>query len=170
MKRRLYFVLPNLGSARKVADELLLALVENRYMHFLAKRGTDLGTLHEAGRLQKTDQLHAAQKGMLVVGVIGAAIGIGMFVFQPLGLRLNHFVILGMALFGALFGFWAGSLTGAAIPNSRLRAFERDIEEGRILLMVDVPRDRVEEIGELVTRKHPEAAARGFDPNMPAFP
>lgn len=170
MKRRLYFVLPDVGSARKLQDDLLLAHVTDRQMRFLAKRGTDLGDLHEAGRLQKTDQLPAAQLGMIIVGVLGAAIGWGIHEFQPFDLQVNKVVILGMMLFGAVFGFWAGNMVGAALPNSRLRRFTQDIEAGRVLLMLDVPRQRMEEFSDIVKRKHPEADARGFDPTVPAFP
>ncbi|HEY6240757.1 MAG TPA: hypothetical protein VIW78_07945 [Burkholderiales bacterium] len=55
MRRRLYFLLPDLGSAIQTANDLLLARVEDRYMHFLAKRGMSLGQLHEANYLQKSD-------------------------------------------------------------------------------------------------------------------
>jgi len=37
-------------------------------------------------------------------------------------------------------------------------------------MMVDVPRDRVEEIEELVRSHHPEADIGGADPTIPAFP
>ena len=60
MKRRLYWLLPEVESARRTADDLLLARVEDRHMHFLARRGTDLGELHEASVLQKSDVRHAA--------------------------------------------------------------------------------------------------------------
>src|SRR5213079_2392246 len=60
MRRRLYFLLPDVESARHTADDLLLARVEDRHMHFLARRGTDLGELHEASYLFKTDLLHDA--------------------------------------------------------------------------------------------------------------
>jgi len=36
--------------------------------------------------------------------------------------------------------------------------------------MVDVPRDRVDEIRELLARRHPEANSGGQEPTMPAFP
>src|SRR5438552_2571485 len=36
MRRRLYFLLPDVESARHTADDLLLARVEDRHMHFLA--------------------------------------------------------------------------------------------------------------------------------------
>ena len=48
MTHRLYFALPDVTSARQLADVLLPARVEDRRMHFLAKRGTDLGALHDA--------------------------------------------------------------------------------------------------------------------------
>ena len=55
MRRRLYVVLPDLASARQTANDLLLARIEDRHMHFLARRDLALGELHAAGVLQKTD-------------------------------------------------------------------------------------------------------------------
>jgi hypothetical protein len=63
MRRRLYFLLPDVVSARRTAADLLLARVEHRHMHVLAKRGTDLTELHEANPLQKTDLVHGAERG-----------------------------------------------------------------------------------------------------------
>jgi hypothetical protein len=61
-------------------------------------------------------------------------------------------------------------MVGASVPNSRLRQFDAAIEEGRILLMVDVPQQRVDEIRERLSAIHPEAEDRGLDPHVPAFP
>jgi hypothetical protein len=41
----MYVTLPDVASARALANDLLLARVEDRHMHFLARRGTDLGEL-----------------------------------------------------------------------------------------------------------------------------
>jgi hypothetical protein len=49
MRRRLYFVLPDVESAKRTANDLLLARVDDRHMRFLARRGTSLEPLHEAG-------------------------------------------------------------------------------------------------------------------------
>jgi len=38
MRRRLYFLLPDLGSAIQTANDLLLARIEDRHTHFLVKR------------------------------------------------------------------------------------------------------------------------------------
>src|SRR5437762_14292997 len=72
MRRRLYWLLPDVESARRTADDLLLARIEDRHMHFLARRGTDLRSLHEASVLQKTDIRHAPGRGLFVGALIGA--------------------------------------------------------------------------------------------------
>jgi hypothetical protein len=57
-----------------------------------------------------------------------------------------------------------------SVPNTRLKPFQKAIDAGKILLMVDLPTSRIEEVQELVSRRHPEASAHGIEPTMPAFP
>jgi hypothetical protein len=170
MRRRLYFVLPDFDSARKTANDLLLARIEDRHMHFLGRRGTDLGELHEAGVAHKSDLVHGGELGAAVGGGLGLLAGVLLLLSPPGDFQPRLAVILATTLGGVLLGFWIGSLVGASVPNSRLTQFAGDMERGAILLMVDVPRQRIEEIRELVARRHPEAVARGMEPTVPAFP
>jgi hypothetical protein len=170
MRRRLYFLLPDLASAIQTANDLLLARVEDRYMHFLARRGMSLGLLHEAGYLQKGDAVHGAQLGFAIGGVGGFLVGVYMVLTPPDGMNLQLVTVLLSTVIGAVFGAWAASLVAMSVPNTRLKAFRAEIEAGKILLMVDVPLSRVEEVQELVSRRHPEATAHGVEPTMPAFP
>jgi hypothetical protein len=158
MRRRLYFVLPDVESAKRTADDLLLARVEDRYMRFLARRGTELEPLHEAGYLDKSDVVHAAAVGLAIGAIIGALAGAAVVAYE--GMSSKAAVLLGM-LIGAPLGGWMASMAGAAVPNSRLKQFDADLEAGRVLLMVDVPFRRVEEITDLVVSRHPEAVPRG---------
>jgi len=73
-------------------------------------------------------------------------------------------------MIGGGFGAWAASMIGVSTPSGRLRRFEGAIEQGQILLMVDVPASRVKEIEELLGASHPEAKFEGEEPNIPAFP
>jgi len=75
MRRRLYYLLPDLPSARKTMDDLLLARIEERHIHFLAKRGTSMDGLHEANILQKSDIVHGAQRGVLIGAALGCVLG-----------------------------------------------------------------------------------------------
>ena len=155
MRRRLYFVLPDVESAKGTADDLLLARVDDRHMRFLARRGTSLEPLHEAGYLDKTDIVHGAAVGLGVGAVIGALVGALLVVYPPEGSSPQLVVVLIGMLLGAPLGAWMASMAGAAVPNSRLRHFDADMEAGRVLLMLDVPVDRVDELTELVVSRHP---------------
>lgn len=170
MRKRLYFVLPNLGSAVQTANDMLLTRIEDRHMHFLARRGMSLGKLHEANWFQKSDLRHSLLMGFAVGGCGGLAVGIVLYLLKIEGLNLQLVTIPIAAVLGAFFGAWAASLIGISTPNTMLKRFDREIGEGRVLLMVDVPVGRVEEIQDLVHDRHPEASDHGIEPTMPAFP
>src|SRR5690349_20438631 len=132
MRRRLYFLLPDLGSAIQTANDLLLARVEDRYMHFLARRGMSLGQLHEANYLQKSDAVHGAELGLVLGGVGGFLIGVYIYLTPPQGVTLQLVTVLIGTVIGAVFGAWAASLVAMSVPNSRLRPFEKEIDSGKI--------------------------------------
>jgi hypothetical protein len=161
MRRRLYFVLPDVESAKRTADDLLLARVDDRHMRFLARRGTSLEPLHEAGYLDKTDMVHGAAVGLAVGAVLGALVGALVVAYPPEGTSPKLVAVLVGMLLGAPLCAWMASMAGAAVPNSRLRRFDADMEAGRVLLMLDVPVDRVDELTELVVSRHPEAVPHG---------
>jgi hypothetical protein len=161
MRRRLYFVLPDVDSARRTTDDLLLARVDDRHMRFLARRGTELAPLHEAGYLDKTDMVHGAAVGLALGAVIGALTGALVVAYPPEGTSPQLVAVLIGMLLGAPLGAWMASMAGAAVPNSRLKQFDADLQAGRVLMMVDVPLRRVGEIRELVVSRHPEAVPRG---------
>jgi len=170
MRRRLYFLLPDTSVAQQLVNDLLLARIETRHIHVLGRRGRDLANLPQATVLQKTDVVHGAQRGAILGAALGALAGALFMIAFRSDLALPLATILVWALLGAFFGFWASSLVGAAVPNSRLKRFQVWIERGMLLLMVDVrPRD-TRAIAELVVRRHPEAVSGGMEPTIPAFP
>ncbi len=170
MRRRLYFLLPDIESARGMLNEMLLARIEIKHIHFLGKRGALPLDLPEANFLQKTDLVHGAQLGLGVGGLAGVAAGLLIVAFPPGGASLQLVTVLIAALVGALFGAWVSSMAASSVPNSKLRRFHSDVEQGRVLMMVDVPMLHVQEISDLVARRHPEAVSGGIEPTIPAFP
>ena len=170
MRLRMYVTLPDLPSARRLANDLLLARVEDRHMHFLARRGTDLGELHEASYLHKTDTVHGAFTGLVLGAIIGICVGLALVYFPPSHLSVELVAVLIAAMVGGGIGMWVASMIGLQVPNSRLRGFEEEIAAGKILLMLDVPAGRYQEIRDVIARTHPEAVDRGNEPTVPAFP
>ena len=164
MRRRLYFILPDVESARRTADDLLLARVEDRHMRFLAKRGTELDPLHEAGYLDKTDMVHGAAVACRARSHYRRACrrdggGVSAGRHEPAarrGARRHADRRAARRVDGKHGGRGGAELAAQAI--------QADIEAGRVLMMVDVPFGRVDEITELVVSRHPEAlpAARAI--------
>jgi uncharacterized membrane protein len=168
--RRIYFLVPTVASARSIVDELLLARVEQRHIHIVAREGTALENLPAAGLAQSSDLLPALQRGAAAGGLTGLLAGLLAMSFPPAGLVIGGGALLVFGVFGAGFGAWMSSMVGVDLPNSRIEAYEKAIQAGELLMMVDVPRTRVEAVEVLVIRHHPEAELEGVDPNTPLFP
>ena len=135
MRKRIYWLLPDLKSARATMDDLLLAHIEERHIHFVAREGTDMRGLHAANVLQTSDVVRSAEIGLLVGAGLGGLLGALVAVFYPivgdeaqLGL-----VVPGLAIFGALFGIWTSTMIGISTPSKRLQRFAAHIERGQVL-------------------------------------
>lgn len=170
--RRLYFLIPDVDSAKTIVDELLLARVEERHMHIAAADHHALieANLPEANLLQESDFVPAVERGLAIGGATGILAGIAAVALPGVGLVLGGGAILGIGLAGAGLGAWVSSMIGISAPSSRLTEFEAAIKEGSLLMMVDVPKTRVDEITDLIKQHHPEAEIEGTEPVIPAFP
>jgi hypothetical protein len=162
--RRIYFLVPNIETTKNIVDELLLARIEERHIHVLAKRGTPLEDLPEATFLQKTDFIPALEQGLALGGATGLLAGL-VAIALPTGLVLGGGALFAITLAGAGVGALMSSMVGSSIGNRRIEQFQEAMERGEFLLMVDVPRDRVEEIETIIKKHHPEAECEGTDPH-----
>lgn len=118
--RRIYFLVPTVASARAIVDDLLLARIEERHLHVVAKEDTPLQDLPEAGVAQKSDLVPALQRGVAAGGLAGLLAGVLAVTFPPAGLVLGGGALLGMAAFGAGFSAWMSSMVGSLDRHHRL--------------------------------------------------
>ena len=163
--RRIYFLVPNIEITHKIVEELQSEGIEDRHIHILAKRGTPLEDLPEAGVSIKTDFLPALERGIALGGSTGLLAGL-------IGLRFAGFAIAGGPLLGiiiasATIGSLMGGLAGMNVGNTRLKKFEEAIEQGELLMLVDIPRERIEAIRKLVIKHHPDTEFEGIEPILP---
>jgi hypothetical protein len=168
--RRIYFLIPDLETANKVTDELLLARIDERHIHVIAREGTQLGDLPKASLLQTSDVIPAVERGLAVGGVTGILAGVAAVSFPPAGLVLGGGAILATAIAGSGIGAWLSSMIGVDVVNSQIKQFEGAVEKGEVLFLVDVPKERVDEIETMVKMHHPDADVEGTEPHIPAFP
>lgn len=166
--KRLCFLLPDIDSAHGVVDDLRSAGFVDEDIYVLAKDTVPLGDLPDAGMIEKSDFYPQLTRGLAAGGAVGA-IG-GLIAMRLAGVALGGGAVLLFGLIGAgLSGLLAAS-AGAAFPNSRLQEFEEAIEEGHVLVMVNVPGERIETTEALIRQRHPELEIEHVEPHTPAVP
>lgn len=150
--QRLYLLLPDVERAKRLVDVLRKAHVEERHIHLVAKDEGQLerAHLHHATLLQKADFLPAVERGAAAGGVTGLLAGIGAMTFPPAGLVVGGGALLGMGLLGAGLGAWIAGNLDAAEPEHKLQEFEQAVEEGSLLMLIDVPKRQAEQISEML--------------------
>lgn len=170
MMRRIYFLVPDITITKRIVDELLLARIDERHIHVVAKRGTELEDLPEANLLQRTDFIPAVERGLALGGSAGALAGLVALALPPASTVIAGGVLLASALAGAGVGAWAGGMIGVSTASSRIKQFEAAIEAGQLLVLADVPMSRVEEIEGRIKAHLPTVEIEGTEPIIPAFP
>ena len=60
MRRRIYWLLPDLASAVRTENDLLLARIGWQHIHFVGREDADMTGLHAANVLQTSDVIRSA--------------------------------------------------------------------------------------------------------------
>jgi hypothetical protein len=159
MKRRLYFLFANAEQAWRALNDLDALGVDRAQMHALARPEVDLGDLPPASERQQRDILTRLERGLWDGNlVLFALAGLGLIVAAVLGSLLGVVAAAVVMLASFLGGAWFAM----SVPNVHLDEFRTALQHGEILLMVDVSRDCVDDVEELMNRRHPEATVGGI--------
>ena len=156
--------MPDIASARIIRDDLLLARFESATSFLAARTPMDDS---RGQRPAEDGSVHGAQLDWSSAHC--SLRGGGSLVY--FGVPAPHWQIV--TVIGTTLSLrswtWYRAFS-AQRPNSRLQQFDTLIDQGCILLMIDVPEHSVEEIKKLLGERHPEAQDRGLDPHIPVFP
>ena len=159
MKRRLYFLLPDVVHAQSVVSELLTSGLTKNRIHALSKPGVDLQDLPPATVRQRTDfgawLETVLWDGNLLVFFI-TLLGFLLMAFLQIAW---YWLLLPAAVM--LISFLLGEEFTRRVPDVHLSEFRDALRHGEILLMIDVPVTKVERFEALVHRHHPEAVTGG---------
>jgi hypothetical protein len=165
---RLCFLVPSLESAHGVVDDLRRAGIADSNLYVVAKEGSPLGDLPDAGLIAKSDFYPQLERGLAMGGAIGL-IG-GLVALRVLGVVIGGGAVLLFGLIGAGFSGLLSAIAGAAFPNSRLAEFEQAVEGGHVLIMVDAAAERVPELERVVRERHPELEIERLESRAPILP
>jgi hypothetical protein len=141
-----------------VVDELERAGIERANMHTIARGDVDITGLPRASDAQRKDRVWFWEQ-----------------VFWT-----GNLALFGLSLLGCVLALWEGSVAGlifsllvvmvtfllgnrfaVVTPHVHLDEMRVPLLHGEVVLMVDLPRARVEEIEQLISRHHPEAGVGG---------
>jgi hypothetical protein len=167
--KRLCFLSPDLEHAHRVVKDLKSEGIPEKHIYALAKYGTDMEDLPDAGP-ESDDFLPAYKRGLELGGTAGLLVGLTAMAFPPSGIIVGGGLALLIGLWGAGVGGLLTGLAGAAFPSSRLTEFETAIDQGQILIMADVTRDEVEKYEALIKQRDPEVSVEGIEPPAPLIP
>ncbi len=158
MRRKLYFLLPDVDHCKQLVTELRNVGIVERNIHVIAREGIPLKGLHKASILQKTELAHGLELGAGLGGIAGILGGVLAVTFPPAGVVLGGgAAIIATGLVGASFGGIVSALIAHDMPNQQLEAFQTGLAEGQILLILNIPTRRIDEITQLIKATHPEA-------------
>lgn len=166
--RRLCFLVPDADSAHGIVNDIRGLGIHDSDIYVVANEDTPLGDLPDAGRIEESDFYPQLERGLAMGGTIGI-VG-GLIAMRVAGTVFGGGAVLLFGLIGAGFNALLASVAGSAFPNSRLTEFEKAVESGHVLVMVDVPRNRVEEVERIVEARHPEIEIEKLEARTPIVP
>lgn len=155
--RRLYTLLPDIENCRRLVDELREAGIPDSHLHVVAASSEAMEGLPRATAWQTTELAHGLEIGVGLGGAAGLLAGLAALSFPPAGLVIGGGAVMASAAAGAGFGALASAMMKGHEHNHRLHDYQAEIETGKVLLMVDVPRSSLESTRETILRHHPEA-------------
>lgn len=167
---RLCFLCRDVETTRKAVAAARRAGVEDSSLMVIARHDIHLDELRTAS-IDKTDAVPGLERGLALGGIVGTVAGLLVLAVEEAGVALGGAALPLFALFGVGAGGLAGFLAGASVRSSRLRRFEQAIDqEGRILLLIDVPQDRVDAMEKHMKAEIPGIEFAGLEPHAPVIP
>ncbi len=167
--RRLYFLVPDAETCQNIVDELEEYGIPEHDVHLVGSDGTTIAHVNPATVVQTSDIVRGLVGGIVVGGLAGLLSGLLAVYYSPVPLDLGEYALVWTTLAGAAFGALVAGMVAKDMPSKTLRAYERAILTGWFLLIVDVPRGRLEETVSMIRSHHSEAEIRIGTPKEPAL-
>lgn len=153
MLRRIYFLTPDVGHAQSVVAELESEGVGKEHIHTIARRDIEIGTLPPATREQKRDRVWFLDRLFWLSDLAFFALTLAVL---TLTLYWGLYIWAAVAFVLMVASFVIGEIFAMKVPHVHLAEVKEALKRGEILLMVDVPKSRVHEINQMVSRHHPD--------------
>lgn len=157
MKRRLYFLFPNEAHVQQAIDDLQRnAGVDASQIHVIANsETTTLSHPHTRLMGDKEAQMESRLwNGNLALFFVALLLFIAsLATVMPLLAAASVVVMFAT--------FIAGLMFTTRVPNAHMSQFREALSHGELLLMLDIPRSKVQEVEHYVHHHYPDAETGG---------
>jgi hypothetical protein len=135
MKTRHVFATDGVSAAQQALAAARAHGIADDDLSLIARHDIELERIPDDRKQVAMDFMPAALRGSATGGAAGLLAGLVALAVPTMGVTLAG--VGALALIGAVVGTWSSSLVGASIPDEVRRTFEREIGDGRVLLIVD---------------------------------
>ena len=158
MFRRLNYLLPNARTAQTIVNELLDMGINEKQIHAYAEHGLSTEALPLASKNQVEDRASKVEdvfwRGNLVLFLICLSIFF-MTVFS------ESYLIAIACLVVMVVSFALGNFFASHIPHVHISQLKDALSHNELLLMVDVPDEKLTAVEYKIHRHHPDAIDAG---------
>lgn len=149
--KHLYFLAGPPEKAKELVHELREAGVESQYIHVMAKDAHVMEALGgRPGTLEEFSDLETARRrGELLGGAIGLVMTVAIILLAEEAELTIGWLLLGTIL-GATFGFIFSTIVGSSEDHPIFHEYEKRLEQGDVLLAVDVDEADTRTVLELI--------------------
>jgi hypothetical protein len=158
MYRRIFYLFPNKTETQKAVNELLDAKLSIHQMHVLSRPDIDLEGLPASAPNQQRDTHTKIENSLWNLNLV--IFFVALFVLVISFISVSYWWA-SAALSVMIATYWAGYYY-LTKPTIHLAGFHAAFEHSEILLMVDVPKHKVAEIEQLLSKKNPSALEEGI--------
>lgn len=156
MRRRLYFLLPDVSHAMMVVGELQAADIAPLQLHLKAGKGIDSSKLPVALQDISRDTEHLVERYLWNTNLVVFFLALAIFC---LSLYMQWTVVAVIMVLFMLSTFLLG-LWDTTLPEVKLAEFDDALSHHEILLMVDCHKEHIRRVEELV-HLHNSGAVNG---------
>ncbi len=145
--KRLFFVGSKLNELDSLVDELNSRGIKRPQIHVLTNNDAELADhpkLQDVEAVLRTDVVHGTARGSVLGAVLATAVLGLAYAAGWTSVTWVPFIFLSIVCLG--FCTWQGGLLGIQIRNHRFRPFNKALKQGKHILMLDVPKTRLDEM------------------------
>lgn len=158
MKRRLYYLLPDVMHAKQLRVDLANMGIPEDNVHAIVKENQAVGDIGDVHTLAETDRDYLLEwilwRANLLAFLVALLAAITIAIWYP-----SVYLWIPVVIMAASFS--AGAVFVFRLPSVHWRDFVSSIHHGEILMMVDVPATRLNDLDHRIHHLHPEAINGG---------